>query len=139
MQEDFEASLYCSFWMELVVVLERLRLLIVQKEAGDDGVFVPEGWGSPPDVYKDNTEGIMNAFYFDRQKLENPVALKKENGEHNKFWLEAGALVPSSIYLMPCKELLDHQKLYAWFPPLDDETEFADLTPTILPFDQVQY
>lgn len=139
MQKDYEITLYQAFRVEMVVALERLRHLVVQKEAGSDGVHVPAYWGVTPNDYNESTKHIRSVIFHDKRKLESPNLVQAENTECIKFWSEAGPLVPGSLFLVPCEQLLNSRKLNDWFPAFNNETSFADLSPIVLPFDKLKY
>lgn len=139
-QKHHKQVLYKRYYEDMIIMWERLKRLCVETRAHNDGDIIEfsKNWGEVPSYYTDFTKNLKNKFGARGNKIESS-ALKKELEHSAVFARDAGTIAPSTMFLMPNKDLLDHYSLDKWFPQLENLHLFAKLSQKVSPFDWYQY
>jgi len=145
-QKEYQESLYKAFREEMVILLERLRYLRVENQAGNDEIQAPMNWGEIPSHYNELVRHMGKVFSTNPFFAADRSDLIEEFKERVESLTSIGPVVPGGIFLKPSTDLLDNQKLHDWFLPLDQQYimknrggSYQDLTPLELPFDKAKF
>ena len=104
MQMEHQNLLYKAFREELVILLEQLRLLRLENQAGKDEIQKPTNWGEVPKDYKEMVQNIEQIFSITPPKEKDVPMLREEYNNRLKALDSIGPVVQGAEFLYPSED-----------------------------------